>query len=158
MGKLFLRPVFRDIFEMEYSGNETDQKLMQSITYLLQANGVELDPKYKFLWYSNGPFSQVLKNDLETILDISYQRNIYSEYAMEQLLNIRYILEQPTSYSTEEWANCLACVSFIKENFFNKGTDKKVILDELEKRRPNLNDNEANALAFSLVSKNLWCK
>lgn len=152
MGRLLLKPVFYAILERKYSGSIEDQKLLQPIVYLLKVNGVELWEYYNFYWYEKiGPYSQVLKNDVIGLDEVPIIKISYDNYTAEQMLNLKYVLEKNGSYTLLKWANCLASVHYIENNFFNKGVSEEIVLKELVTRKPNLNDDKNNHLAYKLV-------
>ena len=148
MANVLLNPVYLDIYGEPFSSGSFQKRMkMQKLIFLLQEAGLSIGD-YNFYWYKHGPYSQQLQNDiLSTSTTDNYHIN-YSETASDIISKIKYVLNMPTDYSTDIWAECLASLQYLRSNVFSINTPDDDIIKEWQKRKPHLNNQELNRTAL----------
>ncbi len=154
MNNIYLEPAYQKIFHEPFSYDSFEKRLkMQKAVYLLQEMGAPVGD-YAFFWYKHGPYSQDLQDAMYaadfrgSLPDVTFSSDMNS--AIERL---SVLLNQPVSYATPQWAECLASLHYLQTNMFSAASDPKDIVAELTRRKPHLNDEELNLKALQMVTE-----
>ena len=140
MANKYLLPVYKRIFDEDFSYGTFDQRLkMQKAIYLMQELGVSVGD-YGFTWYKHGPYSQSLLDDMHLASGSKYEEISFSSYAthrMQQLHDLFATIKgnEQCKYGIKDWSECLASIHYLKSNFFPAGTPNKEIEEELQRRK-----------------------
>ena len=108
---------------------------------------------YGFRWYLHGPYSQSLQDDMYYENGHSYTKmNLAKEYAdsigkLHELINS----DKRGNYSVSNWVECLASLHYLRRNVLSFNASKQAVIEELEKRKPHLNNRNVNDAAYQLV-------
>ncbi len=154
MKNFMLNYVYKLLYKESFDYNDFGKRLkMQKGIYLLQEMGYSLG-NYKFSWYKHGPYSQQLLDDsynsgggyVPSRVEISNE----AKYDISRLASA-LITPDNNIYSNDKWAECLGSIRYIKENILNYGASYKMVLDELVKRKPYLNNEVLNNEALNRV-------
>ena len=148
MANVLLSPLYSDVYGEPFSSGDFSKRMkMQKLIYLLQEAGIIIGD-YNFYWYKHGPYSQQLQNDiLSTNTSKLYHIN-YSENANRIVSSIRNIINESNEYPTDVWAECLASLQYLRTNIFSINSSDDEIFRELKKRKPHLNNEDANKTAL----------
>lgn len=156
MANKFLLPVYKKVFDEDFSYSSFDKRLkMQKMVYLLQEEGVNIG-HYGFDWYKHGPYSQVLLDDMymeneRECVQLSYTPE--AEKRIECLKKIFDDIEAQEQYGIKNWTECLASIHFLVNKELGSNTSEKEVLCELVKRKPHLNNYNLNSKAYHLLDK-----
>ncbi len=151
MANRILKQMYSLLYHEEFSYNDFSKRLkMQKGIYLLQELGIPVGD-YRFSWYRHGPYSQSLLDDMYTIFSAENFTLIPDTEAAVKELSEALKVPSDSVYSAEDWAECLGSLHFLKENIFSFNTSDEELLLELKKRKPHLNDDNANGTALSRV-------
>lgn len=153
MANRYLLPVYKLLYERDFSYSDFDQRMeMQKAVYLLQDMGVPIGD-YGFRWYLHGPYSQSLQDDMHyesgrpvTTLTLSKE---YSEN-ISRLHDVIHSKER-MNYSVSSWVECLASLHYLRENLLCFDASEEDVVHELEKRKPHLKEHRTNISAYRLV-------
>lgn len=153
MANRYLLPVYKLLYERDFSYSDFDQRMeMQKAVYLLQDMGVPIGD-YGFRWYLHGPYSQSLQDDMHyesgrpvTALTLSKE---YSEN-IARLHDVIHSKER-MNYSVSSWVECLASLHYLRENLLCFDASEEDVVHELEKRKPHLKEHRTNISAYRLV-------
>lgn len=153
MANRYLLPVYKLLYERDFSYSDFDQRMeMQKAVYLLQDMGVPIGD-YGFRWYLHGPYSQSLQDDMHyesgrpvTTLTLSKE---YSEN-IARLHDVIHSKER-MNYSVSSWVGCLASLHYLRENLLCFDASEEDVVHELEKRKPHLKEHRTNISAYRLV-------
>ena len=153
MANRYLLPVYNEIYGRDFDYSNFDQRMeMQKAIYLLQDMGVAVGD-YGFRWYLHGPYSQSLQDDMYYENGHSYTKmNLAKEYAdsigkLHELINS----DKRGNYSVSNWVECLASLHYLRRNVLSFNASKQAVIEELEKRKPHLNNRNVNDAAYQLV-------
>lgn len=153
MANKYLLPVFDEIYGKQFNYSDFDQRMeMQKAIYLLQEMGVPVGD-YGFRWYLHGPYSQSLQDDMHYEDGRNHIKPTLSkEYAdsIKQLHEL-VISNERGEYSISHWVECLASLHYLRKNVLSFKSSDNDIVNELEKRKPHLNDHSTNMTAYQLV-------
>lgn len=153
MANKYLLPVFNEIYGENFSYADFNQRMeMQKAIYLLQDMGVPVGD-YGFRWYLHGPYSQSLQDDMHYEDGRSYIKPTLSkEYADSiQQLHELVISNRRGKYSVSNWVECLASLHYLRKNVLSFNASDREVVEELEKRKPHLNDHDVNMVAYQLI-------
>lgn len=153
MANKYLLPVYKTLYERNFSYSDFDQRMeMQKAVYLLQDMGVPIGD-YGFRWYLHGPYSQSLQDDMhyESGRTVS-SLNLSKEYS-DSIIRLHDVIhsEEGKTYSVSNWVECLASLHYLRENLLNFDATEEDVVNELEKRKPHLKDHLTNVSAYRLV-------
>jgi len=148
MANRYLHYLYKRLFDEPFSyGDFTKRLKMQKGIYLLQEMGVPVGD-YRFTWYKHGPYSQSLLDDMYITTSTSdYSLNTDAEMAVNKLADALDV-PKTSKYNSEDWAECLGSLHYLKEKVLYTSDDAFVI-QELQRRKPHLDDTEANYEALS---------
>lgn len=78
--------------------------------------------------------------------------NLAKEYAdiigkLHELINS----DKRGNYSVSNWVECLASLHYLRRNVLSFNASKQAVIEELEKRKPHLNNRNVNDAAYQLV-------
>lgn len=151
MANRILSQIYMSLYGEEFSYSEFSKRLkMQKGIYLLQEMGVPVGD-YRFSWYKHGPYSQALLDDMHIASSTtSVTLPVDAKISIDELRDALTIPDS-SKYTVEDWAECLGSLHYLKENIFSFGAKDDQLLNELTKRKPHLNDNEANKIALSRI-------
>ncbi len=152
MSNIYIAPVYKAIYGKDFERTFDHRMEMQKAIYLLTEMGVPVG-NYGFYWYLHGPYSQTLQNDI-LALPIKGQPEIsFSEDSRKAINKLKSILLKKTDYSPSQWAECLASMQYIKMMILPQSATKDQIVEELEKRKPHLNNDSLNHEALSELER-----
>lgn len=150
MANRYLLPVFKKVYDRDFSYSNFDDRLeMQKAVYLLQSMGVPVGD-YAFRWYHHGPYSQTLQDDMhyEDGRDCAHLK-INAEYA-RKIDQLRDIIDSPAKepYPLRKWVECLASLHYLREYVLPHGATQEAVITELEFRKPHLDQHTVNEEAY----------
>lgn len=153
MANRYLLPVYKTLYERNFSYSEFDQRMeMQKAVYLLQDMGVPIGD-YGFRWYLHGPYSQNLQDDMhyESGRDV-VSLTLSKEYtdSIDRLHDIIHSDERG-NYTVTNWVECLASLHYLRENLLNFNATEDEVVRELENRKKHLRNHDINIAAYHLV-------
>lgn len=151
MGNLYLGPLFKAVYDHPFVQEFDSRMEMQKAVYLLEEMGVPVGG-YGFYWYKHGPYSQSLQND---ILSISAEPDVPFSISVDNNKSIKLLhdlMSKSVEYPTSNWAECLASLHYIKKNLLPKSASDEDVVNELEKRKPHLDNVELNMQALHDLS------
>jgi uncharacterized protein YwgA len=148
MSNIYIAPVYKAIYGKDFESSFDHRMEMQKAIYLLTEMGVPVG-NYGFYWYLHGPYSQTLQNDILALPIKSQPEISLSEDSREAIEKLRRVLMKKTDYSTSKWAECLASIQYIKTMILPQSASKDQIIEELEKRKPHLDNRTLNHEALN---------
>ena len=151
MGNLYLGPLFKAVYDHPFVQEFDSRMEMQKAVYLLEEMGVPVGG-YGFYWYKHGPYSQSLQND---ILSISAEPDVPFSISVDNNKSIKLLhdlMSKSVEYPTSNWAEGLASLHYIKKNLLPKSASDEDVVNELEKRKPHLDNVELNMQALHDLS------
>lgn len=153
MSKQVLKPIYEKIYHRTFSPmNFEDRMKMQKVIYLMQEAGLSVGG-YDFFWYKHGPYSQTLQEDILGLGSVAIVDVKYSDYALSFLSKLSKLLNMTVEYGESQWAECLASLKYLKTNIYSVDETDEKISDELQKRKPHLNNKSLNMHALKLLDK-----
>lgn len=155
MANKYLLPIYSYLYGEPFAYASFDKRLkMQKAIYLLQEMGVPVSD-YGFSWYKHGPYSQALLDDahIADASDSLANLDALSSDNRRAIEELREMLSVPkdSKYSPRDWCECLASIHYLRKNVLSRSSSDDVVLDTLVKRKPHLNDADANQLALKKV-------
>jgi len=153
MANSYLLPIYRKIYGSDFDyGNFENRLEMQKAVYLLQDMGVPVGD-YGFRWYQHGPYSQSLQDDMFYECRRRCKDVMISKEHAESIEQLRKLIIESTreEYSLSFWVECLASLHYLKENVLHFGASDDEVVQELERRKPHLNNHRINLSACKLV-------
>ena len=153
MANSYLLPVYKMIYGSDFDYGNFDQRLeMQKAIYLLQDMGVPVGD-YGFRWYQHGPYSQSLQDDMFYESGRECKTVMISKEHAESINQLRkLIIDNPRGeYSRSFWVECMASLHYLSHNVLHFGATDEDVVEELERRKPHLNNREINLSAYRLV-------
>jgi len=155
MANKFLLPVYKKVFDQQFSyGNFEDRLKMQKMVYLLQEEGVDIG-HYGFDWYKHGPYSQALLDDMYMESGSACMGLNYTSEAKEGIENLKDIfndVEANSIYGIRNWTECLASIHFLRNKEMGSNASEEEILQVLAKRKPHLDNDNLNKKAYRLIN------
>lgn len=153
MPNVLLGTIYKDVYGKQFSSDCFSNRMkMQNLIYLLQEAGISVKD-YNFQWYQHGPYSQQLQNDMLDI-DDNIDHNIrYSESAQRIIHILADLLHHPVYYPPDHWVECLASLEYLKRYVCTHDTSDDLVIRELIKRKPHLNNIAANKLALEALRR-----
>ena len=153
MGNRLLKPLYKFVYDEEFRPYDFEARMkLQKEIYLLQEKGINVGD-YDFLWYKHGPYSQTLQND---ILNLSNTPNVeikYTDEAKRILEELKSMLCRNTLYTSSQWVECLASLQYLRSNVFGRSAKEMDIINELQTRKPHLDNQRENQRALRLLKK-----
>lgn len=153
MGNRLLKPLYKFVYDEEFTPYDFEARMkLQKEIYLLQEKGINVGD-YDFLWYKHGPYSQTLQND---ILNLSNTPNVeikYTDEAKRILEELKSMLCRNTLYTSSQWVECLASLQYLRSNVFGRSAKEMDIINELQTRKPHLDNQRENQRALRLLKK-----
>lgn len=148
-----LRSIYKDVYGEQFSsGNFSHRMKMQHLIYLLQEAGISIGD-YNFHWYKHGPYSQQLQNDI-LVTNENVDHNIrYSESAQHIIHILADLLHHPVYYPPDHWVECLASLEYLKRYVCTHDASDDLVIRELIKRKPHLNNIVANKSALEVLRR-----
>ncbi len=155
MTKSFLRPIYKKVYGETFDPTSFEKRMeMQKMVFLLQEAGIYMGD-YDFLWYKHGPYSQSLQDDILSLCETQDAIIRYSSDAESIFSKIKKAMTPQGNYSRSAWVECLASLRYLKAYRFPRNTSDQVIIEELMRKKPHLNDKTANELAIDVV-RQIW--
>ena len=153
MANRYLRPIYKMLYDQDFEYTDFDNRMqMQKAVYLLQDMGVPVGD-YGFRWYKHGPYSQELHDDMfhENIRS-ARSVNLHREFT-EKIGKLRAVIHDPRAacYPAAHWLECLASMHYLKENVLDFDADNEAVIEELERRKPHLDQHDVNVYACTLL-------
>ena len=154
MSNSYLLPIYKDIYHETFSYDSFDKRMkMQKAIYLLQEMGAPVGD-YAFFWYKHGPYSQDLQDDMHAANCAGASTSVaFSADMSSAVKKATELLNKEVKYSSSHWAECLASLHYLQTNIFSASASPDEIVDELQQRKPHLNDRALNLAALRLVSE-----
>lgn len=155
MANKYLCPIFKMIYGCNFDYSNFDQRMeMQKAIYLLQDMGVPVG-NYGFRWYLHGPYSQSLQDDMYYENKKDYGDIILSKEYVKKIKKLGSLIksDKKGNYSASQWAECLASLHYLRENVMSFSVSDKNLIDELQERKPHLNNREVNKEACGLLKE-----
>lgn len=155
MSNRYLLPLYKKLFNDDFNYHDFDKRLqMQKAIYLLQEEGVPVG-EYGFIWYKHGPYSQSLLDDMfveksNSSIDIQLSRD--SELSVSKLKDA-FQSQEADSYGMRNWTECLASIHYLKTYVLSSKAGKEEVLNELQERKPHLNQDDLNEKAFDYIDE-----
>ena len=153
MANKYLLPVFNEIYGESFSYVDFNKRMeMQKAIYLLQDMVVPVGD-YGFSWYLHGPYSQSLQDDMHYENGRSYTKPALSKEYADKIKQLHELVtsNQRGEYSVSSWVECLASLHYLRKNILSFTASDEDVVEELEKRKPHLNDHSVNIVAYQLV-------
>ena len=155
MSNTYLIPAYKEIYHETFSYDSFENRMkMQKAIYLLQEIGAPVGD-YAFFWYKHGPYSQDLQDAMYVVGD-KETTTVSVTFSPDMNLAVQRVselLNRKVSYSSGHWAECLASLHYLQTNIFSASVRPEEIVDELQKRKPHLNNRTLNLEALRLVSE-----
>lgn len=155
MSNAYLLPVYKGIYHEAFSYDSFEKRMkMQKSIYLLQEMGAPVGD-YAFFWYKHGPYSQDLQDDMHTAgcAGTSASHVAFSADMTSAIQKVTALLNRKVEYSSSHWAECLASLHYLQTNIFSASASSSEITDELQRRKPHLNNKSLNLEALRLVTE-----
>ena len=145
-----LKELYRKVYDetFEYSSFEKRIKLQKAV-YLIENMGLNVGD-YSFSWHKYGPYSLGLDCDALNADDSEEKEIIFSETAEAAFQKIKNFAQKAVSYSCDKWMECIASLYYLKTVY---RYSEDMLIDQLVKREPYLNDTDSNQLALSLLGE-----
>lgn len=156
MTNKYLNQIFKMIFGCDYEHSAENQKMiyMHRIIYLLQESGFPTGD-YGFRWYFNEPYSANLQKDIMNCdFDKQARQSIkFRKEFIEKINNLKKLIKSDHKgyYSTEQWLDCLSTLCYLKKNIMPPNSSDNELINELQYKKPYLNNQEANKKACNLI-------
>lgn len=153
MANRYLLPVYKTLYEKNFSYSNFNQRMeMQKAVYLLQDMGVPVGD-YGFRWYQHGPYSQRLHDDMHYESGRECRALTLSREYAERINQLHDVIhaEEGEKYSVSNWVECLASIHYLRENLLSFNASEEEVVQELERRKIHLNDHRTNLSAYRLV-------
>lgn len=148
MAKRVLKPIYKEIYGEDFIPSDFSNRMeMQKAVFLMQESGIMVGD-YDFLWYKHGPYSQSLQDDILGLGGECEETIRFSVEAINVMNKLKEILNENVTYSRSQWAECLASVQYLKNNIFSFNTSDDDIIQELQKRKPHLDNRTENLKAL----------
>lgn len=146
----YILPVYKSVFGENFDHNTFNCRLkMQKMVFILQELGTSLG-NYGFRWYKHGPYSQSLLDDM--YIATANKPIIFSEDSESNIKKLANMMEDTHGYKQHEWAECLASLLYLKKYILSSSAKSDEIIEALVKRKPHLNNSEANKAAYNLIA------
>lgn len=153
MENRFLKQFYSLLYSEDFLYSDFSKRLkMQKGIYLLQEMGVPIGD-YRFSWYRHGPYSQSLLDDMHMARSVDTVTLTPDTETAVKELSEALKLPKNSPYSSEDWAECLGSLHYLKENIYSITTDENELLRELRRRKPHLNDEDTNRVALSRIEQ-----
>lgn len=153
MGNRFLKPLYKFVYGEEFEPRDFEARMkLQKEIYLLQEEGINVGD-YDFLWYKHGPYSQTLQNDILNLSNTPDVELKYTDEAESILKELRTMIHKSTQYTLSQWVECLASLQYLRSNVFGRSAKEMDIINELQTRKPHLNNRRENQKAIRLLKK-----
>lgn len=153
MANRYLLPVYKTLYEHDFSYSEFDQRMeMQKAVYLLQDMGVPVGD-YGFRWYRHGPYSQRLQDDMYYESGRACAELTLSKEYADSIARLHTVIHSKKrgTYSIGHWVECLASLHYLHENLLDFNVSGEEVVQELEKRKKHLDNHSTNMSAYQLV-------
>lgn len=153
MANRYLFPVYKKLYERDFSYSEFDQRMaMQKAVYLLQDMGIPVGD-YGFRWCLYGPYSQSLQEDMHYESGRPCAEVTFSKEYAEGIARLHDVIhsKERGNYSICHWVECLASLHYLRENLLSFNATMEEVVGELEKRKTHLNNHNTNVSAYQLV-------
>lgn len=153
MANRYLLPVYKALYDCDFRYGNFSQRLeMQKAIYLLQDMGVPVGD-YGFRWYQHGPYSQSLQDDMYYESGRRCEQVFLSREHAESIRRLREAIKarNTAKYDDSEWIECLASLHYLRENLLSFNATEDDVVAALERRKPHLNDHNANITAYRHV-------
>lgn len=143
-----LKEIYFKIYDekFDYSILEHRVKMQKSI-YVLENIGISVGD-YSFSWNKYGPYSLRLDSEAKRCSGEEDQDVVFSEDAKSGFAKVIEIVNQCIEYTVEKWMECVTSLYYMKSIL---KIDDDIILTELTKRKPYLNNDVANKKALEIA-------
>lgn len=155
MANRYLLPLYRELYGKDFHYAAFEQRMeMQKAIYLLQDMGVPVGD-YGFRWYLHGPYSQELQDDMYYEDGKPLTRMFWSEENTKNISQLHDVIlsDRREPYSIAFWVECLASMHYLQKNILSFDATESDVISELTKRKPHLNDSNANVAAYQLLQE-----
>lgn len=145
-----LKEIYRKIYDEPFVYDQLDSRIkLQKAVYLLENMGVHVGD-YSFSWNKYGPYSLGLDSDAQNCSNKEEKVVIFSPFAEKSFEKIKNFVKQQFGYDSVQWVECITSLHYLKNVFRYKESE---LIQELQKRKPYLNNEEANNKALIIMKE-----